>query len=49
MGPDKYDASVAALLALLRYGVGLPHNRIAVLQACFRIPFAVSTQWEIVL
>jgi hypothetical protein len=29
VGPDKYDASVAALLALLRYGVGLPHNRIA--------------------
>jgi transposase len=49
VGPDKYDESVAALLGLLRYGVGLPHTRIAALQACFGIPLAVSTQWEIVL
>ena len=49
VGPDKYDETVAALLGLLRYGVGLPHNRIEKLQMCFGIPLPVSTQWEIVL
>jgi transposase len=49
VGPNKYDESVAALVGLLRYGVGLPHNRIAKLQMAFGIPLPVSTQWEIVL
>ena len=49
VGTDKYDHTVAALLALLRYGAGLPHNRIERLQMCFGIPLPVSTQWEIVL
>ena len=49
VGKEKYDESVAAMLALLRYGAGLPMNRIEKLQAGFGIPLPVSTQWEIIL
>lgn len=49
VGREKYDESVAAMLALLRYGAGLPMNRIEKLQAGFGIPLPVSTQWEIIL
>jgi hypothetical protein len=49
VGTEKYDESVAAMLALLRYGSGLPMNRIEKLQAGFGIPLPVSTQWEILL
>lgn len=49
VGPEKYDESVAAMLGLLRYGAGLPMNRIEKLQAGFGIPLPVSTQWEILL
>jgi len=49
LGEEKYDASVAALLGLLRYGAGLPMNRIERLQFGMGIPLPVSTQWEILL
>ncbi len=49
VGTEKYDESVGALLGLLRYGAGLPMNRIEKLQAGFGIPLPVSTQWEIIL
>ena len=49
VGAEKYDESVAAMLGLLRYGAGLPMNRIEKLQAGFGIPLPVSTQWEIIL
>lgn len=49
IGDEKYDESVAAVLALLRYGAGLPMNRIERLQHGFGIPLPVSTQWEILL
>ncbi len=42
----KYDTSADAMLALLRYGTGLPLNRMASLQAGFGIPLPSSTQWE---
>jgi len=48
-GEAKYDLSVAALLALLRYGAGLPMNRIERLQLAFGIPLPASTQWELLL
>lgn len=43
---EKYDPSVAILIALLRYGHGFPMNRIAKLQASIGIPFAPSTQYK---
>ncbi|MBF0235659.1 MAG: IS66 family transposase, partial [Desulfamplus sp.] len=46
-GNKKYDATTAAMLALLRYGNGLPLNRIAKLQDGFGIPFSTSTQWDV--
>jgi len=49
VGEEKYDPSVAALLGLLRYGAGLPMNRIERLQFGMGIPLPVSTQWEVLL
>jgi hypothetical protein len=49
VGEAKYDHSVAALLGLLRYGAGLPMNRIERLQLAFGIPLPASTQWELLL
>lgn len=44
----KYDETVGAMLGVLRYGSGLPMNRIESLQSSFGIPLPASTQWEIV-
>jgi transposase len=46
-GP-KYDARSAAMIALLKYGSGLPFNRLERLQGSLGIPLPASTQWEIV-
>jgi transposase len=44
----KYDASAGAMLALLRYGTGMPFYRLEQLQAGFGIPLPSGTQWEVV-
>lgn len=46
-GNKRFDETASAMLALLRYGSGLPLNRIAKLQAGFGIPFPTSTQWDV--
>jgi transposase len=48
VGADKYDAESAAMIALLKYGSGLPFNRLAGLQGNLGIPLPAATQWEIV-
>jgi transposase len=48
VGPDKYDETAAAMIGLLRYGSGLPFNRIARLERGFGIPLPPPTQWGIV-
>jgi len=48
IGDEKYDAASGAMIALLKYGSGMPFNRIEQLQACLGVPLAASTQWEIV-
>jgi transposase len=48
VGPDKYDAESASMIALLKYGSGLPFNRIEKLQGGLGIPLPAATQWEIV-
>lgn len=48
IGTEKYDAPAAAMIALLKYGSGLPFNRLQKLQAGLGVPLAASTQWEIV-
>jgi len=44
----KYDSSSASMIALLRYGHGLPNFRLEGLQASLYIPLPDATQWDIV-
>ena len=48
MGEEKYDATVASTIALLKYGSGMPFNRLERLQGTVGIPLPASTQWDIV-
>ena len=48
MGDQKYDHTVASMIGLLKYGSGLPFNRLRRLQGSCKIPLAASTQWGIV-
>ncbi len=48
VGTAKYDATAAAMIALLKYGSGLPFHRLEGLQKGLRIPLPSATQWEIV-
>jgi hypothetical protein len=48
IGEEKYDAASAAMIALLKYGSGMPFNRLEQLQGSCGIPLPASTQWEIV-
>ncbi|MBM4118932.1 IS66 family transposase [bacterium] len=43
----KYDVTVAVMIALLRYGYGLPFNRFAQLQAGLGVPLPATTQWDV--
>lgn len=45
---EKYDARAASMIALLKYGSGLPFYRLEGLQASLQIPLPSSTQWDIV-
>jgi hypothetical protein len=48
VGEKKYDASAAAMIALLKYGSGVPWDRLERLEASLGIPLPPSTQCEIV-
>ena len=48
IGEDKYDHTAASMIGLLKYGSGLPFNRLDRLQGNCEIPLAASTQWDIV-
>jgi len=48
VGSEKYDAESAAMIALLKYGSGVPFNRLQRLEGNLGIPLPASTQWEIV-
>lgn len=45
---SKYDASCSSMLAVLRYGSGMPFYRLQGLQANLHVPLADATQWDIV-
>ena len=47
-GEDKYDETAGSMVALLKYGTGLPFNRMEKLQESLGVPLPASTQWEIV-
>lgn len=46
-GTEKYAPSVGVMVALLRYGSGMPHYRLARLQQSLGVPLPESTQWEV--
>jgi transposase len=48
VGTAKYDAKAGSMIALLKYGSGLPFNRLEGLQGALGIPLPASTQWDIV-
>ena len=48
VGTRKYDAESASMIALLKYGTGLPFNRLERLEGSLGIPLPAATQWEIV-
>jgi transposase len=48
VGTEKYDESTAAMIALLKYGSGMPFYRLEKLEHLLGIPLPASTQWEIV-
>lgn len=47
-GDEKYGASAAAMMGLMKYGTGIPFNRLERLERNMGIPLPASTQWEVV-
>jgi transposase len=47
VGPEKYDETTAAMIALLKYGSGMPFYRLEKLEHLLGVPLPASTQWEI--
>jgi transposase len=47
-GPDKYDVTAVAMIALLKYGTGVPFKRLERLQGQLGMPLPAATQWELV-
>ena len=47
-GKEKYDATAGSMIALLKYGTGMPFHREEKLQGNLGIPLPASTQWDIV-
>jgi transposase len=47
-GPKKYDATAGSMIGLLKYGSGLPFNRLDGLQGNLEVPLPASTQWDVV-
>lgn len=48
VGPKKYDESCVSMIACLKYGAGMPFNRIEAFQGEMGVPFPASTQWELI-
>jgi len=45
VGAGKYDMTAVAMIALLKYGTGMPLNRIERLETQLGIPLPAATQW----
>jgi transposase len=46
-GPDKYEETAVAMIALLKYGTGVPFKRLERLQGQLEMPLPATTQWEL--
>jgi len=45
-GPEKYDETAVAMVALLKYGTGVPFKRLERLQGQLGMPLPATTQWD---
>jgi hypothetical protein len=45
---EKYDETASSMMALLRYGTGMPLHRLDHLQRNLETPVPASTQWDVV-
>jgi transposase len=48
VGPGKWDEGAASMVGMLKYGTGVPFNRLEQLQKSLGIPLPASTQWDMV-
>jgi transposase len=46
-GPEKFDPTAVAMIALLKYGTGMPFNRMERLEGQLGMPLPAATQWEL--
>lgn len=46
-GCDKYDATAVAMIALLKYGTGVPFKRLERLESQLAMPLPAAVQWEL--
>ncbi|HKV39676.1 MAG TPA: hypothetical protein VJX67_10710 [Blastocatellia bacterium] len=46
-GHRKYDATVIGIIAVLKYGSGVPFHRLQRLESQFGIPLPAATAWEL--
>lgn len=46
-GDEKYDATAIAMIALLKYGTGVPFKRLERLEGQLAMPLPAATQWEL--
>jgi hypothetical protein len=47
VGANKYDATAVAMIPLLKYGTGMPLNRMKRQEGQLRPPLPAATQWEL--
>ena len=46
-GTEKFDATAVAMIALFKYGTGMPFNRMERLEGQLGMPLPAATQWEL--
>jgi transposase len=46
-GADRYDETAVAMVALLKYGTGVPFKRLERLQEHLGMPLPATTQWDL--
>ena len=47
VGTGKYDTTAVAMIALLKYGTGVPFQRMERLEGQMGLPLPAATQWEL--
>jgi transposase len=48
-GPKKYDETAVAMVALLKYGTGVPCKRLERLQGQLGMPLPATSQWDLMV